>query len=353
MKTYLVGGYVRDQLLKRAAHEKDWVVVGANPQDLLSQGYEPVGKSFPVFLHPKTHEEYALARTEKKTGVGHTAFDCDSRPSVTLEEDLKRRDLTINAIAMDDSGHLIDPYHGQADLQNRVLRHVSGAFVEDPLRVLRVARFCAQLSEYAFIVAPETLMLMKTIVKAGELQTLSAERIWNEVEKALKSPNPLLFFETLQACDADQVLFPKLDLTALHQAIKITRDPVILFAALMHQDPVRLKAPKEYQTLAELTQRFANIIFQAKDLNVDGLLSLLLKTDALRRPGRFEQLLFVCEAIDPQAKSSYLLLANTQQHLLHLDLSEITSQPTPNDIKIKAIEAARLDCIQKLTSKAS
>ena len=211
MRVYLVGGAVRDRLLKRAVKERDWVVVGATPEELVRLGYEPVGREFPVFLHPTTHEEHALARLERKVGPGYRGFTTQFAPSVTLEEDLKRRDLTINAMAEDENGVLIDPYGGQADLAARLLRHVSEAFVEDPVRILRVARFAARLAPLGFRVAEETLALMRRITDSGEARTLVPERVWQETERALAEAHPEVFFDTLRACGALAVIYPEID----------------------------------------------------------------------------------------------------------------------------------------------
>jgi len=210
-KTYLVGGAVRDALLGRKAAERDWVVVGSTPEEMLEQGFKQVGASFPVFLHPKNGEEYALARTEKKSGHGYHGFNVDFHPVVTLEEDLQRRDLTINAIARDENGKLVDPYGGQRDLQQKVLRHVSDAFVEDPLRVLRVARFAARFAGLGFRVHPSTLALMREITESGELQHLAAERIWREIERAMKTQKPSVFVSVLRECGALEVLLPEVN----------------------------------------------------------------------------------------------------------------------------------------------
>ncbi|VTR54754.1 Multifunctional CCA protein [Serratia fonticola] len=211
MKTYLVGGAVRDTLLNLPVVDHDWVVVGATPADLLALGYQQVGKDFPVFLNPQTHEEYALARTERKSGQGYTGFTCYAAPDVTLEEDLLRRDLTINAMARGDDGVLVDPYNGKADLDARLLRHVSDAFGEDPLRVLRVARFAARFASLGFTVAPETSALMQQMAESGELASLTAERVWKETEKALQSQSPQVYFQVLRDCGALKVLFPEID----------------------------------------------------------------------------------------------------------------------------------------------
>ena len=211
MKIYLVGGAVRDSLLNLPVTEQDWVVVGCTPEQLLTQGYQQVGKDFPVFLHPVSHEEYALARTERKSGAGYTGFTCYAAPDVTLEEDLLRRDLTINAIARSADGELIDPYHGQQDLENKVLRHVSDAFGEDPLRVLRVARFAARFAHLGFSIAAETQSLMAAMAQSGELSALTPERVWKETEKALKTQSPQIYFQVLRDCGALVVLFPEIE----------------------------------------------------------------------------------------------------------------------------------------------
>ncbi|MGC9492541.1 multifunctional CCA addition/repair protein, partial [Vibrio genomosp. F10] len=210
MQVYLVGGAVRDQLLNIDVYDKDWVVVGSSPNEMLAQGFSAVGKDFPVFLHPKTKQEHALARTERKTGAGYKGFECYFSADVTLEEDLLRRDLTINAIAQDKQGNYIDPYGGQKDLDQRILRHVSDAFTEDPLRVLRVARFAAKLKHLDFSIAPETMALMKTISASGELEQLTAERVWQEWHKSLSTNDPQEFLSVLQECGALNVVIPEI-----------------------------------------------------------------------------------------------------------------------------------------------
>ena len=255
MKTYLVGGAVRDALLNYPVVEHDWVVVGARPEDLLSQGYTQVGKDFPVFLHPQTKDEYALARTERKQGHGYTGFAVHYDPDVTLEEDLARRDLTINAMARDDDGSIVDPYGGQRDLEARLLRHVSDAFVEDPLRVLRTARFAARFAHLGFTVAPETMELMADIVSQGELAHLPAERLWVEMDKSLAERNPEVFVTVLRECGALAALLPELEalfgvpqtaehhpeidtgvhtLMSLEQAVLLSPDTDVRFAVLIH-----------------------------------------------------------------------------------------------------------------------
>ena len=211
MKSYLVGGAVRDGLLGLPVKDKDWVVVGATPQQMLDAGYQQVGRDFPVFLHPNSHEEYALARTERKSGSGYTGFTCYAAPDVTLEQDLLRRDLTVNALAEDADGTIIDPYGGRRDLEQRILRHVSPAFGEDPLRVLRVARFAARYAHLSFRIADETMVLMREMTDAGELAHLTPERVWKETENALGTRNPQVFFQTLRDCGALKVLFPEID----------------------------------------------------------------------------------------------------------------------------------------------
>lgn len=344
MKIYLVGGAVRDALLDYPVHERDWVVVGARPEELERQGYQQVGKDFPVFLHPQTKDEYALARTERKQGHGYTGFAVDYDPTVTLEEDLQRRDLTINAIARDEDGTLIDPCGGKADLEQRVLRHVSEAFVEDPLRVLRTARFAARYAHLQFTVAPETLALMADIVAQGELAHLPAERVWVETEKALGERNPEVFIQVLRDCGALAALLPEVDalfgvpqppahhpeidtgehvLMTLQQAAALSEDTDVRFAVLMHdlgkaatppeewprhirheergialieQVCKRLRVPKRHSELARTVCAQHTLCHRALELRGKTVLKLLNATDALRRPDRFESFLLACEA---------------------------------------------------------
>src|SRR5215207_8982873 len=345
MQIYLVGGAVRDELLGLAVRERDWVVVGARPEELQAQGFKPVGKDFPVFLHPRNGEEYALARTERKTGPGYRGFQTLFSPDVRLEQDLERRDLTINAIAKDpDGGVLIDPFGGQRDLRERVLRHVSGAFVEDPVRVLRVARFAARFAPFGFKVAPETLDLMREIAARGELDALVSERVWQETQRALEMPAPARFFEVLREANALPVIFPELHalfgvpqperwhpeidsgvhtLMVLEQAVKLSDDPVVRFAALTHdlgkgttppdewprhiaheQRGValvealcdRLRIPNSYRELGVLVSRYHLEAHRVEELRTGTLLDLLEHTDAFRRPARFEQFVLACEA---------------------------------------------------------
>ena len=306
LDVYLVGGAVRDKLLDYPVYERDWVVVGALPQQLLDLGYRQVGKDFPVFLHPDTGEEYALARTERKSGHGYAGFNVNSDPSVTLEEDLSRRDLTVNAIAQDHQGQLIDPYGGQKDLQARTLRHVSPAFIEDPLRVLRVARFAARYAHLGFSVATETMALMQEIANSGELAHLAAERIWQEMERGLGETTPQQLLVTLEDCGALKALFPewKLEpthLEALQRAVALSPDTTIRFAALtagLDTETLRrlckqLRAPNAHRELALLCCQFG------KDSNASGpadMLALFDHTDAWRRAERFEDFLLACMA---------------------------------------------------------
>ncbi|WP_159565692.1 multifunctional CCA addition/repair protein [Budvicia diplopodorum] len=344
MKTYLVGGAVRDQLLGLPTHEYDWVVVGATAEEMLAQGYQQVGKDFPVFLHPQTHDEHALARTERKSGTGYTGFTCHAAPDVTLEEDLLRRDLTINAIAKDDDGSLIDPYNGRQDLEQRILRHVSPAFSEDPLRVLRVARFAARFAHLRFTIAPETLNLMKQIVNGGEIANLTPERVWKESEKALATQSPQAFFQVLRDCGALAVLFPEIDnlfgvpapekwhpeidtgihvLLVLEVAAQISDDIDVRFSALLHDvgkgatpkelwphhhghglTGVRLvenicqrfKIPANTKELARLVSEFHDQIHTIYKLRPATLLNLLNAIDVWRKPHRLEQMALVSEA---------------------------------------------------------
>jgi len=344
MEVYEVGGAVRDALLGRAVHERDWVVVGTTAAEMLRRGYRQVGKDFPVFLHPHTGEEYALARTETKIAPGHGGFRVHAAPDVTLEQDLARRDLTINAIARDAAGRLVDPHGGQADLEARVLRHVSGAFVEDPLRVLRVARFCAQFADLGFAIAPETLALMDEIARSGELEALRPERVWQETDKALVGPSPRTYFEVLRSCTALERVFPEVEalfgvpqpakwhpeidtgvhtLMALDIATELSPNGAVRFATLTHdlgkaQTPAallpkhrgheersvalitalaqRLPVPKRYRELAEAVARFHGLVHRADELRPQTLLNIIEATDGVRRRERFVDLLLACEA---------------------------------------------------------
>lgn len=314
METLLVGGAVRDRLLGLPVRERDWVVLGATPEQMLELGYRQVGREFPVFLHPDSGEEYALARTERKSGPGHRGFEVHSDPSVTLEEDLSRRDLTINAMAETVSGELVDPFGGRADLEARLLRHVSPAFVEDPLRVLRVARFAARFAHLGFHVAPQTLELMRQIVTSGELENLSAERIWGETELALATTSPGVYLETLDACGAAARMMPELEnahasARRLTAAAASSADSRVRFAVLTSDLPEsaatamceRLNAPNRFRELAVLFAALERDLLGPDRLPPEARLGLLERADAFRRPERFELLLEATGALHADA----------------------------------------------------
>ena len=344
MKVYLVGGAVRDELLGRPVAERDWVVVGATPEEMLKAGFRQVGRDFPVFLHPDTNEEHALARTERKTGPGYRGFELRYSPDVTLEEDLRRRDLTINAMARDADGTLIDPHDGRSDLEAKRLRHVSEAFNEDPVRILRVARFLARYQPLGFTVAPETLARMRAMAAAGEADALVPERVWQETDRALGEPAPQAWLRVLHDCGALARIFPELEAlygvpqppqwhpeidTGLHielvlqVAAGLTADPRIRFAALMHDlgkgttprsilprhigheqrgIPLvraiaeRLRVPADYRELAELASLWHGHAHRVVELRPRTILKMLEGCDAFRRPQRFRDLLVACEA---------------------------------------------------------
>ena len=344
MQVYLVGGAVRDRLLGREVSERDWVVVGATPGELERAGFIPVGRDFPVFLHPKTKEEHALARLERKVAPGYRGFTTEFSPDVKLEDDLRRRDLTINAMAQDGSGNIVDPYGGQRDLEARLLRHVSEAFAEDPVRILRVARFAARYAPLGFHVADETLALMRQMVADGEANALVAERVWTETEKALGEPCPDVFISVLRDCGALKVVYPEIDglfgvpqpekwhpeidtgihqLMALREAVKLGGGVAVRFAVLMHdlgkgvtpadklpshpghedagvalveQLAARLRVPNHLRELAVMTARYHTHVHRASELRADTVLKTLEGCDALRRPERFEDFLLACES---------------------------------------------------------
>lgn len=344
MKIYLVGGAVRDGLLNIPVKDKDWVVVGATPQEMLDAGYQQVGKDFPVFLHPQSREEYALARTERKSGQGYTGFTCYAAPDVTLEQDLLRRDLTINAIAQDEHGEYIDPYNGRADIEKRQLRHVSPAFNEDPLRVLRVARFAARYAHLNFQIAPETQALMSSMAANGELEHLTPERVWKETENALTSRNPQVYFDVLRKCGALKVLFPEIDalfgvpapekwhpeidtgihvLMTLSIAAQLSPEVDVRFATLCHdlgkgltpkefwprhhghgpagvklveQLCQRMRVPNEIRDLAKLVAEYHDLIHTISILQPKTIVKLFDAIDAWRKPHRVEQVALTSEA---------------------------------------------------------
>lgn len=405
MKTYVVGGAVRDRLLGLPVQDKDYVVVGATPDLMVKQGYTPVGKDFPVFLHPKTHEEYALARTERKTAPGYKGFVFHADAAVTLEQDLIRRDLTINAMAEDESGVLIDPFHGQRDLRDRIFRHVSPAFAEDPVRILRIARFAARFSQapFAFSLAPETLLLMQDMVQAGEVDALVAERVWQEIARGLMEAKPSRMFEVLRACGALQRLLPELDalwgvpqpekyhpeidtgvhiMLVLDYAAERGYSLPIRFAALLHDlgkgitpaaqwpshhgheqlglDLVeavcqRLKVPAECRDLAIMTARDHGNVGRALEMRAATILTLLERNDAFRKPQRFFDMLKATEC-DCFGRSGLPTIKFPQARFLQQALAVAQSVDTgaiaqekiyigQGQLIAEAIKTARIDAI--------
>ncbi|ARN74298.1 multifunctional CCA tRNA nucleotidyl transferase/2'3'-cyclic phosphodiesterase/2'nucleotidase/phosphatase [Oceanicoccus sagamiensis] len=359
MKTYLVGGAVRDKLLGVPYHEHDWVVVGATPEDLLSQGYQAVGKDFPVFLHPETKEEYALARTERKSGPGYTGFDCYASPDVTLEEDLIRRDLTINAMAEDNDGSIIDPYGGQRDLEKKYLRHVSAAFIEDPLRVLRIARFYARYHYLGFQIADETLQLMQTISTGDELLALPAERVWKEMEKALREQSPQQFFIALQQTKALDKLMPELSLLTAEQfsivqkasehKLSLTRFALLLSQLDTHSAETlceKIKAPKEYKELAMLLARHQQ--YDSEIVNrAEVLLDTLEQLDPFRREQRFEHFLQCCELKFDSPRTTQQL-RDAFIACKAINAGELAKQGLKGKAIAKALYSLRLEAIHQL-----
>lgn len=402
MKTYLVGGAVRDQLLNIASKDQDWVVVGASPAEMLALGYSQVGADFPVFLHPKTQQEYALARTERKSGKGYQGFEVQFSKDVTLEEDLIRRDLTINAMAQAEDGSIIDPYNGQQDLTNKILRHVSEAFSEDPLRVLRVARFAARFAHLGFTIAAETLSLMQKISDSGELSHLTPERVWVETQRALTEQSPWVYFETLRACGALAICFTELDnlfgipqpekhhpeidcgihsLLSLKQACLLSSDTEVRFAALMHDlgkactpaekwpqhiaheslglKPIkalctRLKVPNDHRELALKACEYHTHIHRALELKAATIWKVFRKTDALRKADRFSQLLNVCIA-DAQGRTGFestpypqaTYMAQMLTAAKSIDIPAVMSQGFEGAQLGQAIESARINAIEQ------
>lgn len=395
LQTYIVGGAVRDGLLGLPIKDRDYVVVGSTVDEMLSLGFKPVGKDFPVFLHPQTHEEFALARTERKIGSGYKGFAVHASPEVTLHEDLARRDLTINAIAQDADGNLIDPFNGLADIQAKMLRHVSDAFIEDPVRILRTARFAARFTR--FKVADQTNTLMQSMVRNGEVDALVAERVWQELAKGLMEVKPSRMFEVLRACDALQKILPELNAlwgvpqradyhpeidTGVHvmmvvdYAAKAKYSLAVRFAALMHdlgkgttpkdilprhvgheersvalvkEVCVRLKVPNECKELALMVAKFHGKLHQAPQMKPATLLTFLMELDAIRQPARFEDFLKACEAdargrlgLEVCEVPSLAVMRNALQTVLEVNAGEIAGTCTsPRQIK-DAVFAARL-----------
>lgn len=307
MKVYLVGGAVRDKLLGLPVKERDWVVVGTTSDEMLRRGFKKVGRDFPVFLHPKTHEEYALARTERKTGKGYTEFVCYSNPGVTLEDDLKRRDLTVNAMAKDLKGKIIDPFDGRGDLKRHVLRHVSLAFTEDPVRILRLARFAARFGD--FKVHPKTNKLMQEMLANGEVDALVPERVWQELERALRENNPERFFIVLKNCQVLPKLFPEVAkhlqdiIKGLQHSVNLSQESVVRFTAMTFNldkkecDTLckRYRLPNAYRELSMLVLRLKNELLPLAQ-DTEGLVTLLEYADAYRKPERLKQALLACLA---------------------------------------------------------
>jgi tRNA nucleotidyltransferase (CCA-adding enzyme) len=380
MQVYLVGGAVRDALLQLPVKERDWVVVGGTREELLRRNYREVGRDFPVFLHPETQEEHALARLERKVAPGYRGFTVDFGPEVTLEEDLARRDLTINAIAQSADGALIDPFGGRRDLEARMLRHVSAAFVEDPVRVLRVARFAARFAPLGFQVAPETLALMRAMVERHEVRALVPERVWQETEKALREPRAAEFFRVLRACGALQPVYPEIDalfgvpqpaqwhpeidtglhtLMVLDQAALLTPEPTVRFAALVHdlgkgttprdewpshrgheersvslieELSSRLRLPGDYRDLAVIVARYHGIVHRALELKPKTILEFMERADAFRRPERFAQALLACEA-DSRGRAGLEQVPYPQREYLHAARAAAAAiKPLPEEI---------------------
>ena len=405
MQAYLVGGAVRDRLLGLEVKDRDWVVTGATPEDMLRAGYRQVGAEFPVFLHPETGEEYALARTERKAGKGYKGFICDFSPEIRLEDDLLRRDLTINALAQDEQGRIIDPCGGLKDLEARILRHISPAFVEDPLRVLRVARFAARFASLGFTIAPETLRLMRQMSEAGELDTLTPERVWQETERALASASPRVYIDVLHQCGALRVIFPELDrlfgvpqvetwhpevdtglhaLLSLEQAARLTPDTALRWAALVHDlgkgltprsewprhiahekrglKPVRalcerLRAPRRHLDAALLACEYHTHVHRALELKPSTVLRLFRACDLWRRPERLEGLLIVAEA-DARGRTGREHLLYPQADWLRT-LARAARQPDPRELVAQgltgkalgeALDKARLEAIRRASS---
>ncbi|HET7199141.1 MAG TPA: multifunctional CCA tRNA nucleotidyl transferase/2'3'-cyclic phosphodiesterase/2'nucleotidase/phosphatase [Burkholderiales bacterium] len=344
MKAYVVGGAVRDELLGQPVRDRDYVVVGATPDEMVGAGFKPVGKDFPVFLHPETHEEYALARTERKSGRGYKGFTIHAAPDVTLEDDLRRRDLTINAMAKDESGALVDPFGGREDLRNRVLRHVSEAFAEDPVRILRVARFAAR---FGFSVHPSTLALMKRMVESGETDYLVPERVWQEFSKGLMEQVPERMFEVLESCGLRPRLLPE-----IQSFVKLEGSLAQRFARLawpLQEAEVealceRLRAPNEVRELALLAARNRVALRAARLATPRALLELLKRSDAFRRPERFRDLLEVAARDVPVVDTSRLERALAAAW--SVNAGEVAANAAPGKIA-EAIDAARAAAIEK------
>lgn len=401
MQIYLVGGAVRDQLLGLEVTDHDYVVVGATPAEMQQQGFKEVGKDFPVFLHPKSGEEYALARTERKSGKGYKGFEVDFSSDITLEQDLLRRDLTINAIAQDSKKALYDPYGGQEDINNKVLRHISPAFAEDPLRVLRVARFAAKLHHLEFTIATETMALMTELVNNRELEYLTPERVWRETLKALETPSPQIFFETLRECGGLKILFPEIDvlwgipnpekwhpeidtgvhtMMVLEQAARKSEDTIVRFAATVHDlgkgvtpkeywpqhrgheeagVPLikslcrRIKAPKDYETLGIHVSRFHLHCHKMLELRPKTVHKVLKSIGAYKKESILEQFILACEAdfngrlgLEDKPYPQANLLRQCYQISKKIDAQPLIERGYEGAKLGKAIEKERIRCIK-------
>ncbi|MGO3345714.1 MAG: tRNA nucleotidyltransferase [Marinomonas sp.] len=354
-QVYLVGGAVRDKLLNLDIKDRDWLVTGATPEQLEKQGYQQVGKQFPVFLHPKTKEEYALARKEKKQGQGYTGFICDFSPDISLEEDLERRDLTINAIAQDINGQLIDPFNGAQDVEKRLFRHVSLAFTEDPLRVLRVARFAARFHDFKFSIAPETLNLMQEISQSGELASLSSERIWKELEKSLLTPNTYVFFDVLQQAKALNILFPhfvwnpnphikaqlkQAGLTAVQRwALLCQHTPMTDLINLQKQ----LKCPNQFKELAEQTRSF----LEQNTIPMPAIQweSWLTQVSAIKKPQPYQRLIEVLCLLSDTQQNQWLSLRNS---IAKINAANLMKQGFSGAELGQALKKARIEILKTL-----
>ena len=357
MQVYLVGGCVRDSLLDLPIKDRDWVVVGATPQHMLSQGYVAVGKDFPVFLHPRTKEEYALARTERKVAQGYTGFVCFADPCVTLTQDLQRRDLTINAMAKTADGQILDPYNGQQDLQQQLLRHVSPAFQEDPVRILRLARFAAKLA--GFTVHPSTLQLVHAMVQQGETKALVAERVWQELQRALETDHPWRFFEVLLDCRAhvlQPLVLDEVPIDLLKKATLETHSTPLRFAVLLSGlTPANvtvfcqhLRAPKPYQVLASMVVNHSERAINptGKPYDAEMWLQLLLDLDVLRRPERFEQFLGACQILADNHSQGLTRLTLAAQHLKNVTHHHLQQQGLQGLAFADALHQLRLQAMQ-------
>ena len=404
MQVYLVGGAVRDEQLGLPVKERDWCVVGATPDQMRELGYRQVGKDFPVFLHPDSNEEYALARTERKTAAGYHGFEFRADADVTIEQDLERRDLTINAIARDSDGNVVDPFGGARDIEDRVLRHISDAFLEDPVRVLRVARFAARFASLGFTIADETMALMQSMVDEGEVDALVQDRVWKETERALLGADSRVYFETLRACGALGVLFPEVDalfgvpqpekwhpeidtgvhvMMVLEQAEKLSADLEVRFAALVHdlgkgttakrdlpshpghekrgvkmirRMSERMPVPSKCRDLGMLVAEYHTHCHRAFDLRPSTILRVLEATDAFRRPERFEQFLLACEAdargrkgLEDRDYGQAGLFRGAFAAASGIDTKSVAAESDPADIA-EAIRRARLDAVRTYRS---